>query len=56
MLGQQRVDLTGRKPNHFDVQVAGLSAEREIPDTTAGQPHSPASPTNDQFDAAKDVP
>lgn len=54
LFSQQCVDLTGREPDDFDVQIPGLSTEHEIADTAPDQPDS-ATPTTDRlFNTAKD--
>ena len=56
LFGQQRVDLTGRQPNDFDIQIPRLSTEREITDAAPDQPDPSSPATNGEFNPAQDVP
>lgn len=56
LLGQQRVNLTGRQPNDFDVQISGLSTEREVTDAAPDQPNPSSPATNGVFNPMKDLP
>ncbi|BFU90634.1 MAG: hypothetical protein NTAFB01_18210 [Nitrospira sp.] len=47
------MDLTGREPNDFDVQIPRLSTEREIADRAADEPDPSTPTTNGLFNAAK---